>query len=164
MPKGVAICGRFNAKFHHGESAAIPLADFQDLACGHACRIPLAQRSPKAKRVEFRCPDASCNPYLAFSAMMLAGLDGVQNRIEPPDPVDKDLYDLPPEELALVPQVPGSLDAALNALEADHEYLLAGGVFTPDLIETWLSYKRVSEIDEVRLRPHPWEFYLYYDI
>src|SRR5581483_10679005 len=129
-----------------------------------ACRIPLAQRSPKAKRVEFRCPDASCNPYLAFSAMMLAGLDGIQNRIEPPDPVDKDLYDLPPEELALVPQVPASLDAALNALESDHEYLLAGGVFTPDLIETWLSYKREREIDEVRLRPHPWEFYLYYDI
>src|SRR3954471_19965220 len=129
-----------------------------------ACRIPLAQRSPKAKRVEFRCPDPSCNPYLAFSAMMLAGLDGVQNRIEPPAPVDKDLYDLPPEELALVPQVPASLDAALAALEADHDFLLAGGVFTPDLIETWLSYKREREIDEVRLRPHPWEFYLYYDI
>src|SRR3954468_10783689 len=129
-----------------------------------ACRIPLAQRSPKAKRVEFRCPDASCNPYLAFSAMMLAGLDGVQNRIEPPDPVDKDLYDLPPEELALVPQVPASLEAALLALESDNDFLTVGGVFTPDLIETWLDYKRVHEIDEVRLRPHPWEFALYYDI
>jgi glutamine synthetase len=129
-----------------------------------ACRIPLAQRSPKAKRVEFRCPDASCNPYLAFSAMMLAGLDGVQNRIEPPDPVDKDLYDLPPEELALVPQVPGSLEAALGALESDNDFLTVGGVFTSDLIETWLDYKRVHEIDEVRLRPHPWEFALYYDI
>jgi glutamine synthetase len=128
------------------------------------CRIPLYSQSPKAKRIEFRCPDPSCNPYLAFSAMLMAGLDGVQKRIEPPDPVDKDLYDLPPEELALVPQVPGSLDAALNALEADNEFLTAGGVFTPDLIDTWLEYKRIHEIDEVRLRPHPWEFYLYYDI
>ena len=130
-----------------------------------ACaRIPLYSKSPKAKRIEFRCPDPSCNPYLAFPAMLMAGLDGIQNRIEPPPPVDKDLYDLPPEELAMVPQVPGSLEAALNALESDHEYLLAGGVFTPDLIETWLSFKREREIDEVRLRPHPWEFYLYYDI
>jgi glutamine synthetase len=96
--------------------------------------------------------------------MLMAGLDGVQNRIEPPDPVDKDLYDLPPEELAQVPQVPGSLEEALTALENDQDYLLAGGVFTPDLIETWLAYKRLREIDEVRLRPHPWEFYLYYDI
>ncbi|MHB8671787.1 MAG: type I glutamate--ammonia ligase [Acidimicrobiales bacterium] len=129
-----------------------------------ACRIPLYSKSPKAKRVEFRCPDPSCNPYLAFAAMLMAGLDGVQNRIEPPAPVDKDLYDLPPEELARVPQVPGSLDEALGALETDHDYLLAGGVFTPDLIETWLEYKRLREIDEVRLRPHPWEFMLYYDI
>ncbi len=129
-----------------------------------AVRIPLYSKSPKAKRLEFRCPDPSANPYLAFSAMLLAGLDGVQNRIEPPDPVDKDLYDLPPEELAQVPQVPGSLEQALSALESDHDYLLAGGVFTPDLIETWVSYKREHEIDEVRLRPHPWEFNLYYDI
>jgi glutamine synthetase len=121
-------------------------------------------KSPKAKRLEFRCPDPSCNPYLAFAAQLLAGIDGVQNRTEPPDPVDKDLYDLPPEELARVPQVPGSLDEALEALEADHQYLLAGGVFTPDLIDTWLAYKREHEIDEVRLRPHPWEFMLYYDI
>jgi glutamine synthetase len=130
-----------------------------------ACvRIPLYSKSPKAKRLEFRCPDPSCNPYLAFSAMLMAGIDGIQNRTEPPDPVDKDLYDLPPEELAQVPQVPASLDEALKALENDHAYLLAGGVFTPDLIETWLEYKRLREIDEVRLRPHPWEFYLYYDI
>ncbi|MGH9151709.1 MAG: type I glutamate--ammonia ligase [Acidimicrobiales bacterium] len=129
-----------------------------------ACRIPLYSKSPKAKRVEFRCPDPSCNPYLAFSAMLMAGLDGVQNRIEPPDPVDKDLYDLPPEELAKVPQVPGSLEEALSALEADQEFLKAGGVFTDDLVETWLGYKRLKEIDEVRLRPHPWEFMLYYDI
>jgi glutamine synthetase len=129
-----------------------------------SCRIPLAQRSPKAKRVEFRCPDASCNPYLAFAAMLMAGLDGVQNKIEPPEPVDKDLYDLPPEELAMVPQVPASLDEALLALEADNEFLTAGGVFTEDLLETHIQYKRVNEIDEVRLRPHPWEFALYYDI
>jgi glutamine synthetase len=129
-----------------------------------SCRIPLGQRSPKAKRVEFRCPDSTCNPYLAFSAMMLAGLDGIQNRIEPPDPVDKDLYDLPPEELALVPQVPGSLEEALRALENDHEFLMAGGVFTDDLIETWIQYKRINEVDALRLRPHPYEFTLYYDI
>jgi glutamine synthetase len=129
-----------------------------------SCRIPLAQRSPKAKRVEFRCPDPSCNPYLAFSAMLMAGLDGVSNRVEPPEPVDKDLYDLPPEELAKVPQVPGSLDAALLALEDDHDFLKAGGVFTDDLIETHIAYKRANEIDAIRLRPHPWEFALYYDI
>jgi glutamine synthetase len=129
-----------------------------------ACRIPLYSKSPKAKRVEFRCPDPACNPYLAFAAMLMAGLDGVQNRIEPPDPMDKDLYDLPPEELANVPQVPASLEEALRALEADNEFMKAGGVFTDDLIETWISYKRLSEIDQVRLRPHPWEFMLYYDI
>ncbi len=127
-------------------------------------RIPLFSNSPKAKRLEFRCPDPSCNPYLAFAALLMAGLDGIQNRIEPPTPVDRDLYDLPPEELAKVPQVPGSLDEALNNLEADHEFLLAGGVFTPDVIETWCSYKRENEIDAVRLRPHPYEFYMYYDI
>ncbi|MGH9180945.1 MAG: type I glutamate--ammonia ligase [Acidimicrobiales bacterium] len=129
-----------------------------------SCRIPLAQKSPKAKRVEFRCPDSSSNAYLAFAAMMMAGLDGVLNRIEPPDPVDKDLYDLPPEELALVPQVPASLDEALLALEADNDFLRAGGVFTDDVIETHCAYKREHEIDALRLRPHPYEFHLYYDI
>jgi glutamine synthetase len=129
-----------------------------------SCRIPLGQRSPRAKRVEFRCPDSTSNPYLAFSAMMLAGLDGIRNRIEPPDPVDKDLYDLPPEELAGVPQVPGSLEEVLRALDADHDYLVAGGVFTSDLIETWINYKQENEVDALRLRPHPYEFTLYYDI
>jgi glutamine synthetase len=129
-----------------------------------SCRIPLYSKSPKAKRVEFRCPDPSCNPYLAFSAILMAGLDGVMNKIEPPPPVDKDLYDLPPEELALVPQVPGSLDESLRALEADNDFLKAGGVFTDDLIETHIAYKREHEIDAVRLRPHPYEFALYYDI
>jgi glutamine synthetase len=127
-------------------------------------RIPLYSKSPKAKRLEFRCPDPSCNPYLAFSAMLMAGLDGIQNRIEPPPPVDKDLYDLPPEELAKVPQVPGSLNESLAALERDHDFMLKGNVFTPDVIETWIEYKKVREIDPVQLRPHPWEFYLYYDI
>jgi glutamine synthetase len=129
-----------------------------------AVRIPLYSQSPKAKRLEFRCPDPSCNPYLAFSAMLMAGLDGIQNRIEPPDPVDKDLYDLPPEELSKVPQVPGSLDAVLSALEEDQAFLKAGGVFTDDLIETWVAYKRENEVDALRLRPHPWEFALYYDL
>ncbi len=127
-------------------------------------RIPLYSQSPKAKRLEFRVPDPSCNPYLAFSAMLMAGLDGIQNRIEPPTPVDKDLYDLPPEELAKVPQVPGSLEDALDALEADQDFLKAGGVFTDDLIDAWISYKRLNEVDAMRLRPHPYEFYLYYDI
>jgi glutamine synthetase len=127
-------------------------------------RIPLYSQSPKAKRLEFRCPDPSCNPYLAFSAMLMAGLDGIQNRIEPPPPVDKDLYDLPPEDLAAVPQVPGSLEEALDALEADQDFLKAGGVFTDDLIDTWIAYKREYEVDALRLRPHPYEFYLYYDI
>jgi glutamine synthetase len=129
-----------------------------------SCRIPLYSHSPAAKRVEFRCPDPSANPYLAFSAMLMAGLDGVANRIEPPAPVDKDLYDLPPEELAQVPTVPSSLEAALDALEADNAFLKAGGVFTDDLIDTWVRYKRLEEVDAIRLRPHPWEFQLYYDI
>ena len=122
-----------------------------------ACRIPMYSPSPKAKRVEFRCPDPSCNPYLAFSAMLMAGIDGIQNRLDPGDPIDKNLYDLPPEELAKVPSAPGSLEA-LNALEGDRGFLLKGDVFTPDVVETYLSYKRSREIDEMRLRPHPYEF------
>jgi glutamine synthetase len=128
-----------------------------------ACiRIPLSGSNPKAKRMEFRCPDPAANPYLAFSAMLLAGLDGIQNKIEPPTPIDKDLYDLPPEEHALVPTVPASLDAVIEALEADHDYLLSGDVFTEDLIRTWIEIKR-GEIDAIRLRPHPHEFEMYYD-
>ena len=130
-----------------------------------ACiRIPITGTSPRAKRIEFRVPDPSSNPYLAFSAMLMAGLDGVKNKIEPPAPVDKDLYELPPEEHASIPQVPGSLSEVLDALEADQDYLLEGGVFTPDLIETWIEMKRTTEIDQIRLRPHPYEFELYYDI
>jgi glutamine synthetase len=130
-----------------------------------ACiRVPITGTSPKAKRIEYRVPDPSCNPYLAFAAMLMAGLDGIKNKIEPPAPIDKDLYELPPDEAASIPQVPGSLNAVLDRLEADHEYLLEGGVFTEDLISAWISYKRENEVDPVRLRPHPYEFELYYNI
>ncbi len=130
-----------------------------------ACiRIPITGADPKAKRIEFRVPDPSSNPYLAFSAMLMAGLDGIRNKIEPADPIDKDLYELPPEEHAGVAQVPGSLPAVLDALEEDSSYLLEGGVFTPDLIETWIDYKRTFEVDPIRLRPHPHEFELYFDL
>ncbi len=128
------------------------------------CRIPVYSKSPKAKRIEFRAPDPSCNPYLCFSALLMAGLDGIQNQIDPGEPMDKDLYDLPPEEARLVKQVPGSLSDVLAALEADHEFLLRGDVFTPDLLKAYIAYKRQNELDPVRLRPHPYEFTLYYDI
>ena len=130
-----------------------------------ACiRIPITGSNPKAKRLEFRVPDPSSNPYLAFSAMLMAGMDGIRNKIEPVEPVDKDLYELPPDEAANIPQVPASLTDVLDALEADHEYLLEGGVFTKDVIETWIEYKRTNEVDPIRLRPHPHEFEMYYDI
>lgn len=129
-----------------------------------AVRIPMFSQSPKAKRLEFRPPDPSCNPYLAFAAMLLAGLDGIQNQIDPGEPLDKDIYDLPPEELANVPSLPGSLDESLAALEADHEFLLKGDVFTTEIIERWIKYKRENEIQPVRMRPHPLEFSMYYDV
>src|SRR5205814_480395 len=119
---------------------------------------PVYSTAAKTKRVEFRPPDPTANPYLAFSAMLMAGLDGIQNRIDPGNPLDEDIFELPAEELARIDQVPHSLDAALDALEADHEFLLKGGVFTEDLIESWIEYKREEEADQVRLRPHPWEF------
>jgi glutamine synthetase len=128
-----------------------------------AVRIPMYSTSPKAKRVEFRCPDGACNPYLTFAAMLMAGLDGIQNKIDPGEPLDKDLYDLEPEELAKVPSTPGSLEEALNALKKDHAFLLRGDVFTEDVIETWITYKVNNEIQQVQLRPHPYEFALYYD-
>ena len=127
-------------------------------------RIPMYSASPKAKRIEFRCPDASSNPYLAFSAMLMAGLDGVQNRIDPGDPLDKDIYDLSPEELKDVPSTPESLGAALKALEEDHEFLTKGDVFTEDVIQTWINYKISKEIKPMALQPHPYEFALYYDV
>ena len=129
-----------------------------------AVRIPVTGNSPKAKRVEFRVPDPSSNPYLAFSALVMAGLDGIKNKIEPIAPVDKDLYELPPDELANIPTVPDSLTGSLDALEEDNEFLQAGGVFPADLIETWIDYKRTNEVDPIRLRPHPHEFEMYYDI
>ena len=128
-----------------------------------AARIPMYTTNPKAKRVEFRPPDPTANPYLAFSAMLMAGLDGIANKLDPGEPLEKNIYELPPEEAAKIQQVPGSLEESLNALEQDHQFLLAGGVFTQDVIDTWLSYKRENEVDPVRLRPHPHEFYLYFD-
>ena len=119
--------------------------------------------SPKAKRLELRSPDPSCNPYLAFAAMMMAGLDGIENRLHPGEPLDKDIYSLSPEELAEVPTVPGSLDASLDALHKDRAFLMKGDVFSNDLIDAWIAYKRENEADHVRLRPVPAEFQLYYD-
>jgi len=130
-----------------------------------ACiRIPMYSTSEKAKRLEFRTPDPSCNPYYSFAAQLMAGLDGIKNKIEPPKPIDKDLYELSPEEAADVKSIPGSLEASLDALEQDHEFLLDGDVFTKDVIDTWINYKRTKEVDPIRLRPHPHEFALYYDI
>lgn len=128
-----------------------------------AVRIPMYSSNPKSKRIEFRCPDPTCNPYLAFSAMLMAGIDGIINRINPGSPLDKDIYDLPPEELKNVPSTPGSLEEALKALEDDHEFLLRGDVFTEDLIKTWIDYKMSKEVKQMALRPHPFEFILYYD-
>lgn len=130
-----------------------------------ACvRIPMVSKSPKAKRIEFRAPDPAANPYLAFAAMMMAGLDGIENKILPPDPMDKDLYELPAEEKKGIKQTPGSLEESLAALASDHEFLLKGGVFTTDLIETYIEYKTDQEFKQIALRPHPYEFALYYDV
>ena len=129
-----------------------------------AIRIPMFHTNPKLKRLEFRPPDPSCNPYLAFSAMLLAGIDGIQNRIDPGEPLDKDIYDLSPEQLKGVPSLPGSLDESLKALENDQEFLLKGDVFTPRIIERWIRYKREKEIDPLRLRPHPLEYSMYFDV
>jgi glutamine synthetase len=129
-----------------------------------ACRIPMYSDSPKAKRVEVRYPDPSCNAYLAFSAMMMAGVDGIENKIDPGEPLDKNIYSLSPEEAAAVPNMPGNLEEALGCLEEDHDFLLKGDVFTEDAISAWLEYKRENEVNPVRLRPHPHEFELYYDI
>ncbi len=129
-----------------------------------AIRIPMYSASPKAKRIEFRTPDPSCNGYLAFSAMLMAVIDGIQNKMDPGEPLDKNIYDLPPEELAEVESAPGSLDESLNALKEDHEFLLKGDVFTQDAIDMWIEYKTENEVNPVKLRPHPHEFFLYFDI
>ncbi|MBI4409251.1 MAG: type I glutamate--ammonia ligase [Gemmatimonadetes bacterium] len=128
------------------------------------CRIPVYSRSPKTKRVEYRPPDPAANPYLAFAAMLMAGLDGIRRQIEPPAPIDKDLYHLSEEERSKVKNTPGSLGEVLMALELDHDFLLEGGVFTPDLIESWIAYKRTREVEPMQLRPHPYEFFLYHDV
>jgi glutamine synthetase len=128
------------------------------------CRIPVYSKSPKSKRVEFRAPDPSSNPYLCFAALLLAGLDGIQNQIDPGEPFDKDLYELPAEEAKLIKQVPGSLGDVLEALEEDHEFLLKGDVFTTDLLDAYVKYKQQIELDPVRMRPHPYEFTLYFDV
>ncbi len=130
-----------------------------------ACvRIPMYFNNPKAKRIEVRFPDPACNPYLAFSAMLMAGLDGIENKIHPGEAMEKDLYALDAEEAAKIPTMPGSLDQAMAALDADHAFLLKGGVFTEEIIQTWLEYKKSKEVDPMRLRPHPYEFFLYYDV
>ncbi|HQT92171.1 MAG TPA: glutamine synthetase, partial [Candidatus Kryptobacter bacterium] len=127
-------------------------------------RIPMYSKSPKAKRLEFRVPDPSTNPYLAFPALLMAGIDGIINKIDPGEPLDKDIYDMSPEELRNVPSTPGSLEDSLKALERDHEFLLRGDVFTEELISLWIKYKMANEVKQVALRPHPYEFMLYYDI
>jgi glutamine synthetase len=128
-----------------------------------AVRIPMYSKSPKAKRLEFRCPDPSCNGYLMFSAMMMAMIDGIQNKIKPGEPLDRDIYEMTPDELEHYPHTPGSLEAALAALRDDHAFLTKGGVFTDDLIQTWIDYKTENEVNPLKLRPHPYEFHLYYD-
>jgi glutamine synthetase len=128
-----------------------------------AIRIPTFSESPKAKRIEYRPPDPSANPYLCYTALLMAGVDGILNKIDPGEPIDKNMYELEPEEMAKVPQTPGSLDEALNHLERDHEFLLKGDVFTSDFLDMWISHKR-KEADAIRLRPHPYEFHLYYDV
>jgi glutamine synthetase len=129
-----------------------------------SCRIPMYSSSPKAKRIEVRYPDPTANPYLAFSAMLMAGIDGIENKTSPGEPLDKNIYSLSAEEKAGIASMPGSLEEALECLEEDHDFLLKGDVFTEDAIQTWIEYKREEECDPVRLRPHPHEFELYYDI
>ncbi len=165
-PAIVALCAPTTNSFKRlvpGFEAPVNLA-YSRRNRSAACRIPMYSASPKAKRVEFRPPDPSCNPYLAFAAMLMAGLDGVQNKIDPGEPLDKDIYDLSPEEMRNVPSLPASLDEALKALENDHAFMTRGDVFTEEIIETWIDYKLKNEVDAIRLRPHPYEFALYYDI
>ncbi len=161
-----ALCAPTTNSYHRlvpGYEAPINLV-YSKRNRSACCRIPMYSTNPKAKRVEFRTPDPSCNPYLAFAAMLMAGLDGIEHRIDPGRPIDKNLYDLPAAEAAEVKSTPGSLNEALDALEFDHAFLLRGDVFTKDVIETWLAYKQTAEVDPIRLRPHPYEFHLYYDV
>jgi glutamine synthetase len=165
-PALLALCAPTTNSYRRlvpGYEAPVNLA-FSQRNRSAAVRIPVYSKSPKSKRLEFRCPDPSANPYLCFSALLMAGLDGIQNKIDPGEPLEKDLYELEPEEAAKIKSTPGSLGEVLNALEKDHEFLLKGDVFTKDLISTWISYKRERELAPVNLRPVPYEFYLYFDI
>jgi glutamine synthetase len=165
-PSLLAICNPTTNSYKRlvpGYEAPVNLA-YSSRNRSAAVRIPMYSASEKAKRLEFRCPDPSCNPYLAFAAMLMAAVDGINNKIDPGQPLDKNIYDLPPQELARVPHTPPSLAHALEALEKDHEYLLKGDVFTKDVIETWIDYKTEHEVEAMALRPHPWEFALYFDI
>ncbi len=164
-----ALCGITNPttnsykRLVHGTEAPVNLA-YSKRNRSAAIRIPVYSPNPRARRLEYRVPDGSSNPYLAFAAMLMAMIDGIRNKIMPGEPLDKDIYDLPPEELAGVPKTPSSLEDALACLERDHEFLLQGNVYTDDVISTWIKYKREKEIQEVRIRPHPYEFALYFDI
>jgi glutamine synthetase len=165
-PALTALCSPTTNSFKRlvpGYEAPVNLA-YSSRNRSAAVRIPMYSADPKTKRLEYRPPDSSCNPYLAFAAMLMAGLDGVQNKMDPGSPLDKNIYDLPPEELAKVPSVPGSLDKALDELEKDYDFLLRGDVFSEDVIKTWIEYKRKKEVDAIRLRPHPYEFFLYFDV
>jgi len=165
-PALLALCAPTTNSYRRlvpGYEAPVNLA-FSQRNRSAAVRIPVYSKSPKSKRLEFRCPDPSANPYLCFSALLMAGLDGVQNKIDPGEPLEKDLYELEPEEAAKIKSTPGSLAEVLNALEADHDFLLKGDVFTKDLIDTWISYKRERELAPVNLRPVPYEFFLYFDL
>jgi glutamine synthetase len=165
-PALLALCAPTTNSYRRlvpGYEAPINLV-YSQMNRSASIRIPLYSKSSKAKRIEYRCPDSSCNPYLAFSAMLLAGLDGIKNKIDPGEPIDKDIYELPAEEKANIKSTPGSLLEVLEALKKDHDFLLQGNVFTEDLIETWIGYKKKNEYDAVALRPHPYEFHLYYDI
>lgn len=165
-PALLAICAPTTNSYRRlvpGYEAPVNLA-YSQRNRSAICRIPVYSKSPKAKRIEFRAPDPSANPYLTFAALLMAGLDGIQNRIDPGEPADKDLYELPPEEARLIKQVPGSLPEVLDALEKDHDFLLRGDVFTSDLLEAYIAYKRENEVDPVRMRPHPHEFTLYFDV
>jgi glutamine synthetase len=165
-PALLAICAPTMNSYHRlvpGFEAPVNLG-YSARNRSAACRIPMYSAEPKSKRVEFRCPDPACNPYLGFAAMLMAGLDGIQRHVNPGPPIDKNLYDLSPEERKNIPSTPGSLEEALNALQVDQEFLLKGDVFTDDVIATYVAYKQMREVDELRLRPHPYEFVLYYDI
>lgn len=164
-----ALCGITNPttnsykRLVHGTEAPVNLA-YSQRNRSAAIRIPVYSPNPRTKRLEYRVPDGSSNPYLAFAAMLMAMIDGIRNKIMPGEPLDKDIYDLDPEELAQVPKTPASLEEALTCLEQDHEFLLQGDVFTRDVLATWIWYKREKEAQEVRIRPHPYEFALYFDI